>query len=290
MKYQVMFWLIVVTSAKVWAQSYTYDAFNRLTAAALNDSTALLYGYDALGNRTSYMLNPSEAFVPVKVLLQGPYEASTGLQRDALRQNNRLPLGEPYTAAGYTSLVNANAQIANPGVLLSQTGNAAIVDWILVELRSAVDSTTVVARKAVLLQRDGWIVDTDGSGPVRLEGVPPDNYFVVIRHRNHLPIRSLLPFAVDHNTTQIDFTAGQNAYGQAPQALINSIYAMRAGDANNDGSINAVDLNTKWRLQNGQPYNYTTSSADFNLDGAVNAVDLNLYWRVNNGRVAQGTN
>ncbi len=280
--------ILVCSNSVVNAQSHTYDTFDRLTAAALNDSTTLLYGYDALGNRTSYVLNPTDAFVPVKVLLEGPYEASTGLQTDALRQNSELPLTEPYSAAGYTELVNANAQISNPGQLLAQTGNAAITDWILVELREALDSTTVVARKAVLLQRDGWIVDTDGTGPVRLEGVPPGDYFVVIRHRNHLPIRSLLPYAVNRNTTNIDFTAGQNAYGQAPQAVINSVYAMRSGDANQDGSINAVDLNSAWRIQNGQPFNYTTSNADFNLDGTVNAVDLNLYWRVNNGRVAQG--
>ena len=270
------------------AQVYTYDSFDRLTSAALNDSTSILYAYDKLGNRLSYTLNPTDAFVPVKVLLEGPYEASTSLQRDDLRSAGELPTAEPYTAAGYTELVNPGAQVVNPAAVFGRTGNTAITDWILVELRPATDSTLVVARKAALLQRDGFVVETDGTGPIRLEGVPPGNYYVVIRHRNHLPIRSLVPFAISQTTTAIDFTAANNVYGQAPQAIINGVYAMYAGDANQDGSVNAVDLNAEFRPQNGQPFNYSTSSADFNADGQVNAVDLNLYWRVNNSRVSQG--
>jgi hypothetical protein len=58
-----------------------------------------------------------------------------------------------------------------------------------------------------------------------------------------------------------------------------------AGDANRDGVVNVTDRNLFWRTQNGQPFNYSTSTADFNLDGAVNDTDKNALWKNNNSRL-----
>ena len=60
-----------------------------------------------------------------------------------------------------------------------------------------------------------------------------------------------------------------------------------SGDANNDGTINPVDKNNFWRIQNGEVFDYNSSSADFNMDGVVNPVDKSIIWRTNNSRIEQ---
>lgn len=87
-----------------------------------------------------------------------------------------------------------------------------------------------------------------------------------------------------------DFTTGSDKYyGGAAGAkeVETGVWAMVAGDANGDGSVNATDYNDFWLLQNGNPYNYSTTGADFNLDASINAADYNDYWLLNNGKVTQ---
>ena len=62
---------------------------------------------------------------------------------------------------------------------------------------------------------------------------------------------------------------------------------MYSGNANYDGTVNAIDKNTYWRVQNGTTYVYLTSTADFDLNATINAVDSNNHWRVNNGTIEQ---
>ncbi|HMQ76411.1 MAG TPA: S8 family serine peptidase [Flavobacteriales bacterium] len=120
-----------------------------------------------------------------RLFLEGPYNSSTGLMNDALRAQGLIPATEPYTALGYAYIGGGGETVA-PAVL-AVTGNNAIVDWVLMELRDDADPDVVVYSRAALLQRDGDVVDVDGSSPVRLD-VPADLYVVSFRHRNHLAI------------------------------------------------------------------------------------------------------
>ena len=67
-----------------------------------------------------------------------------------------------------------------------------IVDWVLVELRTGTAAGTKVATRAAFLKSDGTIVDTDGTSPVQFTGLSAGNYYIVIRHRNHLAIMSAI--------------------------------------------------------------------------------------------------
>jgi hypothetical protein len=93
--------------------------------------------------------------------------------------------------------------------------------------------------------------------------------------------------SIDNNSTAVayDFSTGQaQAYGTNALKAVGTRFALFAGNGNGDGSINAVDRNSVWRVQNGS-FGYT--GGDFDLNGAVNAVDQNGYWRVNNGNFSQ---
>jgi len=221
----------------------------------------------------------------LKAILQGPYVESNLLMNDHLRPNS-IPLQEPYSALGFTHVIGGGETILSS--VLTVEGNDAIVDWLFIELRNGNSSTSVVATQSALLQRDGDIVSFDGVSPVTFDFINGiSSVFVVIRHRNHLGIRSMNNFQVG-SLINIDFTdPSTEIYGVNATILVGNKEAMIAGNANGDQQINTVDKNTHWRFQNAQPYNYIGSTADFNMDGVVNPVDKNTYWRPNNSIIEQ---
>ena len=124
--------------------------------------------------------------VAISTLLEGPFDPATGMMNDALREAGVLPMTEPYSAMGFVPVGSNAGGETITATVLATTGQNAIVDWVWVELRDANDSTSVVAARAGLLQRDGDVVDTDGTSALRFEGLAVGNYYLAIFHRNHL--------------------------------------------------------------------------------------------------------
>ena len=126
----------------------------------------------------------------------------------------------------------------------------------------------------------------DGTSPLHFSNAPVGNYYVAIRHRNHLGFRTNAAIALSGTTTSLNFTNNSVAtYGtNALKEVSTGVYAMFSGDANRDGEVNAFDLNLFWKLQNS---NLGYNAPDFNLDGEVNAFDLNFHWKLNNSRIQQ---
>ncbi len=107
-----------------------------------------------------------------KLFLFGAYAGSSNMQT-TLNDANLIDLQQPYTDV-YTGTESVSIIPAD------------VVDWVLVELRST--ASTVVARRAAFLKRDGSVVDLDGVSPVAFKDIASGNYFVAIRHRNHLGV------------------------------------------------------------------------------------------------------
>jgi hypothetical protein len=139
------------------------------------------------------------------------------------------------------------------------------------------------------IKSDGTVVDTSGAGAVKFSTVAAGNYYIVLRHRNHLAVMSAVPVALTVSPpTPFDFTSAlSSAYSGGADALkaVGAKFAMFAGNGNGDGSINATDRNAVWRVENGNINGYY--NGDFNLDTNVNATDRNVFWRVNNGTLSQ---
>jgi len=217
----------------------------------------------------------------LKSFLQGAYDDASGLMNDGLRSNGLLPLDEPYGALGYPVPATSTNMVR-----LGQTGSAAIVDWVMVELRSEADPTLVVAAQSALIQRDGIIISADGT-PLIIDAQGETAVYVAVRHRNHFGMRTANAYSTASNI-DIDFTNSSiPLFGSNPMSSIGGVNVQIAGDANGDGQVNGVDKNTFWRLQNANAFIYSSARADFNLDGIVNAVDRNFYWRINNSRVEE---
>lgn len=215
--------------------------------------------------------------IRLSMFLEGPYNPNTGLMNDMLRSNGQLgstdPFGEGATAAPE---------------LMVQEGSDACVDWVIVELRDKDNPSFSLATKALLLQRDGDLMMPDGSIDLRFEGLSPDQYHIVIGHKNHLYLASDGTVSLS-NGSIIDFQDPNTSVlgGTGSGKIIGNIRVLIAGDANADGTINAVDKNQHWRLENGGNYQYGQTRSDFNGDGTVNAIDKNAYWRINNSKVQQ---
>ncbi|MCP1386533.1 Ig-like domain-containing protein, partial [Runella salmonicolor] len=126
------------------------------------------------------------------------------LMRDDLRTKGLIPVTSPYPAMGMSGITNANTTTLSVVGPTSPAGANAIVDWVFVELRSGNDSTLVVDSRSALIQRDGDIVDVDGVSSVKFSQAGSGNYYVVIRHRNHLGVMSQKT-ALNESCTVIDF-------------------------------------------------------------------------------------
>ena len=228
--------------------------------------------------------NP-EPQINAKVYLNN-YSTTSGRMNDALRSLFNFPTSDPYSASPYNSrFVHVGngmpATITNPS-LLGINGNNAIVDWIFLELRSASNPAVVVGTRSALLQADGDIVATDGISPVKFTGTAYGNYYIAVRHRNHLGIRTSVSIPLNSSVASVDFTNNSVAiYGSNPVKIIApGIAAMYGGDANSDGSVDALDA-VIWSNQNGLFDDYNLN-ADYNTDGSADSVD-SVIWEISNG-------
>jgi hypothetical protein len=107
------------------------------------------------------------------IFIEGAYDTLSGSMRCDLNSKGDLPLCSPY--------------IEKPRSVESIPEN--VVDWVLVQLREAENGEAVYSRSS-FLHKDGRIVADDGNtGRLFLE-VYPGDYWLVIKHRNHLPVMS----------------------------------------------------------------------------------------------------
>ena len=127
-----------------------------------------------------------------------------------------------------------------------------------------------------LLQRDGDIVHTDGLSAPDFSQVSIDDYYLAIRHRNHLGVMTADPININSGEI-IDFTDPNTAtYGIDALKQQGDQMLMWPGDANNNGVISynganndknsilsQVGLFTPNGVENGYFLN------DVNMDGQV---------------------
>jgi len=217
----------------------------------------------------------------IRLWLGGPYDATTGLMSDYLRTAGLIPTIEPYTTLGYNQL-GCGGESVTPSVL-SVSGPNAIVDWVFLELRDAVDINVSVATRSALLQADGDIVDTDGVSAVLFTDIPDGSYYVVVSHRNHLSVMTPGALQLRQATATLhDFTFGfaygQLVFGDSQKSLGGGAYGLWEGDFNRSGTISATDRSLVWNSKNLTGY----LLEDTNFDGNCSAADRTKVWNNRN--------
>jgi Leucine-rich repeat (LRR) protein len=215
----------------------------------------------------------------IKVYLQGaainPNTGEEDLMRDDLRIANYIPTRSPYV-----DMLNCESTVFNT------TGGNAIVDWIWVELRDQSDNTQILYSRSALLQRDGDVVDVDGTSPLNFN-TAEDTYNIAIRHRNHLGMVTSTPIALTTTADNIiDFTNGSlTMYGsnaQTTASMPTGISGMWSGNVNGDSIIQysgtdpdtpdllSTVLNDPGNFLNFPTYSLTEYNVnDVNMDGII---------------------
>lgn len=171
-----------------------------------------------------------------KVFLQGAWNATNSNMNTALLAAGVIPLTQPYAGTPWNYPV-----LETVGVI-----PANVVDWVLVELRSGTAAVTTVDQRAGFVLADGTITDLDGVSPLVFSNSLhlPGDYYIVVKHRNHLAIMSATAQAFSGAILSYDFTdALSKAYdnpsisNDAMVELAVGMYGMWGGDVNSNGTI-----------------------------------------------------
>jgi surface protein len=215
---------------------------------------------------------PTGIVLSLKAFLQGPFmtPVTPGLMNDDLR--TMLSTTSPYPDG-----LTCNASV------FTTTGTNAVVDWVVVELRAAGDRSIVIESRSALLQRDGDVVDVDGTSSVTFTSAA-DNYYVLVNHRNHLGILSANPIALA-GTTAVDLSADPMAVFGGTNAVVNmgGTYAMFSGDFDGNGQVQTSDSSSVILLLGTASY----SAADMDMNGQIQTQDLNNIIIPNTGKGQQ---
>jgi hypothetical protein len=207
--------------------------------------------------------------------LAGPFVQATGLMGDGLRAASLIPLTEPYTGAGFT-ITGYQSVRTIPQSVLNVSGNNAIVDWVWVELRDATTPTTVRAARPALLQRDGDVVELDGTRPVAM-GITNGSYKVVLRHRNHLGVMTANNITLSGATTTVDLKLSSTAaYGTEARQDVGGTQVLWSGNVTPGNTVKYTgsgnDRDPIIAFVGGSTPNNSVAgyrAEDVNLDGLV---------------------
>lgn len=220
----------------------------------------------------------------LKAFLEGPYNG-LDMNNDLLI-SNLLPLQQPFNTSPWN--YTGNEQVVSiPGI--------DVVDWMLIELRDAPNvasagSSTIVARKAVLLTSSGAIKGINGSFDLNFTLNISDSLYVVLYHRDHLSIMSAKGMLQSSGVYNYDFSISENqVLGGASgyKELSPGVWGMVGGDANGDGVINELDVDSSWKNEAGTRAYHPS---DFSLDSQINNRDKNDIWLPNTGSATQINN
>ncbi|WKZ66947.1 MAG: hypothetical protein QY325_03245 [Flavobacteriales bacterium] len=229
--------------------------------------------------RTMVTANVTEGvLLDAKAILDGPFDGLSGLMGDGLRASGLIPGTEPYTGMGFAQAASGGGETVSPTVL-QQTGASAIVDWVLLELRSAANPAQLLATRAALLTRSGNVVSGSG-GPVRF-AVADGNYYVAIRHRNHFSAMTAAPVALHAaSAATIDFrSAAMSTWGTEARRANGGVMTLWSGNVERNTDLKYVgELNDRdpilTAIGGAVPTNTVTGyrREDINLDGVVKYV------------------
>jgi len=167
--------------------------------------------------------------------------------------------------------------------IAAANGGRNVVDWVIFSLRSTLQSTSTVFRKAALVLEDGQLVFPDDCAMIPTG----QTYYIVIEHRSHMAAISHIPVTFSGNALTYNFGI-QDSYrtptSVGQKEIYPGVWALHGGDGDQAFDTPGYDTNGRdkdiWVLKNGNFDIY--DPADYNMNGDVNGDDK-IIWSGNNG-------
>ena len=248
--------------ATYWNQTHTLG----------QDPSGRSFAFDILGNLRetndigAVGIVGGETGSPVnglKLILQGSWNGQ--IMGTNLSASKLFPLHQPYNTVPWK--INDNSAV--------DSIQSKFVDWLLIELRANLSDTKY--SKAGILIDDGTVLNSDGT-PFSFPNILSGQYYLVVRHRNHLSIMSSIKLQLDYDVViNYDFTDSQDkAFG--PKAMVdlgNDKYGMISGDGDANGVVDVRDYGTVANSILSVGY----AQGDFDLNGVMNVLDYSFISR-----------
>jgi len=268
------------------------NTFNSINSEG--DMDSIIAGFDdaiLFTPTMSYNLN-----LNLTVLLEGFVNAGTNQMNTNLLNNGLLPLKQPYQSSRYSYFGNEEVAAIPPDT----------VDWLYLEIydNTVLDldlcpepledpensepftNISPTAKRVLFLKKNGAIIDLNGAEGTTFN-LFSGSYSLLVYHRSHLGI--LVKQAINITNSDISLNLNltdndKNVVGNKQLKNIGGgVYAMIAGDVDQNGIINNKDHNIiKQNERNLTAYN----TSDINGDGNTNSSDKNL-WRSNKSKIGE---
>jgi rhamnogalacturonyl hydrolase YesR len=116
--------------------------------------------------------------IDASIFLEGAYNTNTGEMNSNL--SNYIDTESPY----------------KQDIRIVSSIPENVVDWVLVELRDQITPSIIRASRSAFLLNSGKITDINGASQIGFN-VISGNYFLSVKHRNHLPIMSSAIITLD---------------------------------------------------------------------------------------------
>jgi hypothetical protein len=277
-----------VSGTKNNLRGYIFDGMDWSSSNETHNATLNQFSIPVSVDSANITAMDKFDILKAKAFLQAAYVSGSNLMSDKLRKpTNLIPLSDPYRVAPYNNVFvhvnNPVSEVADASVFEDQSNvNDDIVDWVFLELRNnATPGNSVLQTRSALLQRDGDIVDINGTSAVTFNNVPSGNYTIAIRHRNHLGISTdpatFTPLLDEKNSTSVlvDFTTTSDIYGTTSAAnavATDGKKLLWSGNSNLNSVVNYNGFN------NDKDYILSNLNGDAanNLFGIYSPIDLNL--------------
>jgi uncharacterized protein (TIGR02145 family) len=218
-----------------------FGSGNPISSICLNSDGSLPQGYSWNNSDCDDHFFSSNGLCPltlnVKLYLQGYYKSNQN-QMTPLRKNARVSQSEDE------------------------------VDEVTVSLYSKYDVINPIIATATA------VVGTNGTVGLQF-AVLPNEYYILVEHKNTIKTWSATPVAITNGTTYDFTTAASQAYGNNQIEVAPGVYAIYSGDMNQDGTINEADLPIFTTANTTAAHGYVVS--DLNGDGSVDLLDYPIY-------------
>jgi hypothetical protein len=179
--------------------------------------------YEGQTYEHEFFVQEIPVLVQAKVFLEGAYDSENDEMSTSLQSGGYIPTTSPYS--------EDQRQVSSIP--------ADITDWVLVQLRET-ESGPVVASRSAFLHKDGRIVADDGiTGQINLDR-NAGNYYIVIRHNNHLAVMSATTISLNGVTSILyNFTSGSDQfYGTGgAKEMETGVWGMYGGNADNANNM-----------------------------------------------------